>query len=184
MSPGDLEVELRAWRDPDAEVEPSHAEALAMAEALAYRDLGNLPDDLGRTLRLVLVLDRVEPGLMERERARFEPDFHDPPTWRREGSKPVNVVPLVSPAAAVSRPGDAWWDDPEMGAFEEEWRSTGSVAGLVIPDEWRGFVFKTIASLRASGREATVDAVVGSVARWLEPDDVERLHRALREANP
>lgn len=183
MSAADLEVELRAWRDRGAEVPPSDAVALGIQEALAFRDRGNLPDERGRTLRLILVVDRSEPGLIERERLRFEPDFHEAPTWRREGSRPVNVIPLPIPDASDKEPLEAWWEDPAMGALEAEWRSTGGVGGLAIPEEWRGFAFKTISSLRASGREVTVDSIADSVARWLAPGEVERLRAALREAN-
>ena len=183
MSASDLEIELRARREPHAKVPPSRAVALSTEDALARRDAGNLPDELGRTLRLVLVLERSEPGLVERERLRFEPDFHDAPTWRREGSKPVNVVPLVAPGARAARPPQAWWDDETMGRFESEWRASGTVAGIVIPGDWRGFVFKTIASLKDSGVDVTVDAIADSVARWLAPEEADRLRRALREAN-
>ena len=183
MSATDLEVELRAWREPGAAFPPSSSVALGTEEALSIRDDGNLPDEHGRTLRLVLIVDRSEPGLIERERLRFEPDFHEAPEWRREGSKPVNVVPLSPAGAGRREPLDAWWEDPAMGALEEEWRGSGAVAGLSIPEEWRGFVFKTISSLRAAGREVTVDSIADSVARWLAPEEVARLRTALRDAN-
>jgi hypothetical protein len=184
MSAADLETELRAWREPTAAVPPSDAEALPIPDALTRRNAGNFPDRSDRSLRLVLVLDRVEPGLVERERLRFEPDYHEAPTWRREGSRPVNVVPLRAPGVEAGAPPDAWWEDETMAALEEEWRTTGSVSGLVIPGEWRGFVFKTVASLRAAGREVTVGSIADSVARWLAPSEVELLRRALEDANP
>ena len=183
MSAADLEVELRAWREPDADVPPSEAIAMSVEDALARRNAGNLPDEQDRSLRLLLVIEKVEPGHIERERRRFEPDFHDAPVWRREGSKPVNVVPLLLPGVAERNAPERWSDDPTMGKLEEEWSASGAVSGLVIPEEWRGFVFKTIASLRDSGRDVTVDSIADSVARWLAPEEAERLRDALREAN-
>ena len=183
MSAADLEVELRAWREPDAHVPPSEAIAMSVEDALARRNAGNLPDERDRSLRLLLVIEKVEPGFIERERSRFEPDFHDAPDWRREGSKPVNVVPLRPPGVGQGNVPERWSDDPTMGELEEEWSASGAVSGLVIPEEWRGFVFKTIASLRDSGRDVTVDSIADSVARWLAPEEAERLRDALREAN-
>lgn len=183
MATGDLERELKAWREPDSEVPASDAVALTIEQALTIRAAGNLPDDEGRTLRLLLRVDRLEPGAVERERLRFEPDFHDAPSWRVAGSKPINVVPLVAPGSERPHAPDAWWDDPTMDEMERTWSRTGAVEGLLVPAEWRGFVFKTVASLRAAGRPVTVGSVVGSVSRWLGDPDVLELERALRDAN-
>lgn len=185
MSVTDLERELVRWRHPSRDLPPSNARRLSTSEALAYRDRGNLEDELGRTLRLVLRIDdQPDAGSLESKRRRYEPDFLDAPEWRRVGSHKINVIPLrardeVSPAVP-----DAWWEDPEMGALEEEWSAHGTAAGLVVPGEWRGFVFKTVAALRASGRPVTPDAVGDSVARWLSPEDAERVRASLRAANP
>lgn len=185
MSTRDLELELRRWRDPGADVPPSNALPLGNEEALAYRNAGNLPDELGRTLRLVLIVDNTgELRALDRKRLAYEPDVHEPPRWRREGSRPVNVVPLRRPGVPAAAPPEGWWSDSVMGEYERSWRATGEVEGLRVPGEWRGFVFKTVAALRAAGRPVTVDTVVGSVARWLRPPDLERLERALRAANP
>lgn len=183
MGTGDLERELKAWREPHRDVPASEAIALTIEQALSIRAAGNLPDEKGRTLRLLLRVDRLEPGAVERERLRFEPDFHDAPTWRVAGSKPINVVPLVAPGSERPEGLDAWWDDPTMDEMERGWSRTGAVEGLVVPAEWRGFVFKTVASLRTAGRPVTVDSVVGSVSRWLGDPDVRALERALRDAN-
>src|SRR5687767_15492660 len=95
MSSADLERELRRWREDDAETDESGAIHLRVTEALAYRDAGNIPDDQGRSLRLVLHgNDSAELSYLQQKRVEFEPDCHVAPTWRREGSKPVNVVPL------------------------------------------------------------------------------------------
>lgn len=179
MSTADLERELARWRDPEAGVPPSNAVALTIAEALAYRDAGNLPDEHGRTLRLVLIartLDEVKA--LGRKRALFEPDYHEAPEWRGEGSAPVNVVPLRAPG--VSGDPSPWWEDAHVGALEREWRATGRVAGLAVPAEYRGFVFKTVVSLREAGLPVTEDSVAGSIARWLPPEQAEEIRAALR----
>ena len=94
MSPHDLELELKRWRQPELDVPPSAAIPLPIDEALAYRNSGNLPDAHDRSLRLVLhVNDASELSYLQQKRLRYEPDFHDAPSWRREGSRPVNVVP-------------------------------------------------------------------------------------------
>ncbi|MDP9069613.1 MAG: hypothetical protein M3N53_14915 [Actinomycetota bacterium] len=182
MSVADLEIELRRRRDPDGDHRPSNAVALTTEEALAIRNAGNIPDELGRSLRLVLFVDGEELSL---KRLAFEPDFHQAPAWRREGSKPVNVVPLqVSTVEKAPRPGIAWWEQPDVQELEASWRETGAVQGLVVPAAYRSFVFKTVASLRSAGAEITVEAILDSVARWLAPHQVAELRAALREANP
>jgi hypothetical protein len=178
MSPGDLEIELKRWRDPSTHVPASNAERLATPAALAYRATGNLPDALGRSLRLVIhVPNDAGPGYVERQRARFEPDFHEAPTWKRAGSKPINVVPLREGRA--SEPRAAWWDDPDIAALEREWSATGSVAGMTVPADYRGFVYKTVLALRAAGKEVSPRSVSDSVSRWLSPTDAEALRAAL-----
>src|SRR5207247_1162866 len=92
MATRDLEIELARFRNPGAHLPESNARPLSVDEALAYRASGNLPDKQGRTLRLVLhVEDEAALAAIDAKRAVFEPDFHSAPTWRREGSKPVNV---------------------------------------------------------------------------------------------
>lgn len=179
MSTADLERELARWRDPASGVSPSNALPLSVEEALAYRDAGNVPDEHGRTLRLVLFAgDLEEVRALGRRRLQFEPDYHSAPTWRREGSAPVNVVPLRSPAAT----GDPspWWESDDVAALEAEWRATGRVAGLVVPAEYRGFVLKTVAGLRDAGLPVDVDSVAASLARWLSAEQVAEITAAMR----
>ncbi|HEX2051431.1 MAG TPA: hypothetical protein VHJ34_12505 [Actinomycetota bacterium] len=184
MSTGDLERELRRWREPDAAVPPSNARRLERAEALAYRDAGNLPDELGRTLRLVLVADDArDVAALDDKRRRYEPDYHRPPTWRRAGSAPVNVVPLRAPGVGGPAAGP-WWEQADVAELESEWRRTGAVAGVAVPREYRSFVLKTVAALRAAGEPVTPDSIADSIARWLAPDDAARIRAALRAADP
>ena len=150
---------------------------LTTAEALTYRNAGNLPDESGRTLRLVLNIEtEAELHNLEERRLAFEPDYLDPPTWRRDGSKPVNVVPLRR--ADIRGTEQPWWDDPAVGALEREWRRAGTANGLRVPGEFRSFVFKTIVALLAAGREVTVQGVLDGVARWLTPQQVDELREA------
>jgi hypothetical protein len=179
MSTSDLEIELARWRRPE-EVHPrSNARPLSVTEALRYRDAGNLPDELERTLRLVLIAeDAGELATLNDRRARYEPDFHHAPVWRREGSRPVNLVPLRRPGVE-GRPRP-WWDDPEVAALEEEWRRTGRMAGLRVPGEYRAFVLKTVLALRAARMPVTAEAVADSIARWVPAHEAERIEAALR----
>ena len=180
MSTEDLERELARHRDPRRDLPPSNAERLEVHEALRYRDAGNLPDDHGRTLRLVLhVSGAKDVGALSVKRLEFEPDFHDAPTWRREGSKPVNIVPLRVSAHDEPLEERAWWDEPEMAALEEEWSRSGTAAGITVPAEYRSFVFKTIVSLRAAGREVTPGSIRDSIARWLSPEEADEVGRSL-----
>jgi hypothetical protein len=173
---------LRWWRNSPSEECPVAAKQLTVEDALAYRDAGNIPDEHDRSLRLLLFArDRDELLTLSSKRAFFEPDFHDAPTWRREGSRPVNVVPLRTDVEAVN--ARAWWDDPELSAMESEWAVSGAIEGLRIPEAYRGFVYKTILSLRAGGRAVTVESVADSVARWLAPEDVAEIRSALQRAN-
>lgn len=181
MSPADLERELKRWRSPDVQVEPSAAQHLSVEEALAYRDAGNLPDELGRTLRLVLhVKDATELSYLQQKRLAFEPDFHAAPAWRREGSKPVNVVPLRA-ADVTGSARVAWWDDPDVAELERTWSATGMVDGMPVPAAYRSFVYKTVLSLRAARREVTADSVADSIARWLSPKETEQIRAALKQ---
>ena len=176
MSVPDVELELARHRDPSRSVPASGALALTIEEALAYRSAGNLPDSHGRSLRLVLFVDD-EP--LSDKRLRYEPDFHEAPTWKKEGSKPVNVVPL----GGAPRPSESrevpWWEQPDVAPLEAEWQRTGCVDGLAIPADFRSFVFKTIVSLRAAGKEVSARAVLDSVSRWLSPQLVSQLERAM-----
>jgi len=183
MTTAELESELARWRNPREPRAPSGARKLSIDEALAYRNAGNLPDRAGRTLRLVLFNDRPgTPGALEDRRRFYEPDFLEAPSWRRPGSLPVNVVPLLRGDKAS--PVERWEDDPDVAALEQELRATGRVGGLVVPPETRGFVFKTILALRRAGAEVTVDSVCNSVARWVSEADVAVIRTKLCQANP
>lgn len=182
MSTSTLEQLLSRLRARSSDVLPPGALHLTLEEALAYRDAGNLPDQEGRTLRLLLhARDREEVRRLSEKRLHFEPDYHEAPRWRREGSKPVTVVPLrgdVAPAKDA-----AWWEEPDLASMEAEWTASGAVDGLRIPEEYRGFVYKTILSLRAAGRDVTVQTVVDSVSRWLLPAETAEIRSALERAN-
>jgi hypothetical protein len=181
MSTADLEIELARWRHPDEVHPPSNARPLSVAEALEYREAGNLPDELGRTLRLVLIAQNDEElAHLHDRRARYEPDFHQAPAWRRAGSRPVNLVPLRG-SGVEGRPR-AWWDDPQVAALEEEWRRTGRMAGLRVPGEYRAFVLKTVLALRSAGLPVTAQTVADSIARWVPALEAERIRAALRAA--
>jgi hypothetical protein len=179
MSTSELERELARWRG--ANLPASAAIRLSIEEALEYRNSGNFPDAHGRTLRLVIHVDRAEPGRVERKRLLFEPDFHEAPRWRREGSTPVNIVPLRTSESTAALTG--WWDDPAIAALEREWVQHGTAAGLAVPGAYRGFVFKTVLALRAAGRPVTADTVADSIARWLPAREADEIRRALAEAN-
>lgn len=182
MTVAELEQELERFRaGPDA-APPSGAPRLSVAEALAYRNAGNLPDEHGRTLRLVLRIDSEDDlHALDDKRRRYEPDYLDPPLWRRPGSAPVNVVPLRS--AAVAGRARPWWQDPEVAALEERWQADGTVDGIAVPAGYRSFVYKTVLQLRRAGREVTVDAVAGAIARWTSEADARLIRSALEEAN-
>lgn len=181
MSTSDLETELARRRDPSADLPPSNALPLSIEDALAYRNAGNLPDELGRTLRLVLVARTIEEVReLGRKRAEFEPDYHAAPTWRRLGSAPVNVVPLRSPGIV----GDAgpWWESSDVAELEAEWRATGTIAGLSVPAEYRGFVLKTVVSLRDAGIAVTAESIAASLERWLSREQAREISDAIRRA--
>lgn len=178
MSVRDLEIELARHRDPTRRGEVSNARRLTTDEALAYRSAGNLPDELDRTLRLVLIVD-AEP--LSEKRLRFEPDFHAAPLWKRDGSRAVNVVPLTSTDRTPPKVETPWWEQPDVAPLEAEWQRTGEVGGVAIPAELRSFVLKTIASLRSAGVEVTRRSIVDSVSRWLSPVQVGELREAFED---
>lgn len=178
MSTPELEKALAVWRRGERSEE--FGVPLSIDEALARRDRGNVPDANDRSLRLVLF---VEDEPLERKRLRWEPDFHDAPEWRREDSRPVNVVPLRT---ADSPAGDTrpWWETPRMEALEEEWRREGSILGIEVAAEYRSFVFKTVIALQEAGLGVTPDAIGDSIARWLQPGDARKIRASLKEKGP
>lgn len=179
MNTSELERELARWRGEHAA--PSDAVRLSIEDALAYRDAGNIPDERGRTLRLVLhVSNRSELTYLQKKRLLYEPDFHDAPNWRRAGSKPVNVVPLRTGEIGEADER-AWWDDPDLAALEDEWRRRGTVEGLRVPAAYRSFVYKTVLALRVAGKPVTTETVTGSIARWLGEDEVERIRKSFEQ---
>ncbi|MGH2776681.1 MAG: hypothetical protein ACRDJT_14795 [Actinomycetota bacterium] len=60
MSTADLEREPTRWRAPETNVKSSNALRLTVEQALEVRDAGNLPDELDRTLRLILRIDDTQ----------------------------------------------------------------------------------------------------------------------------
>ena len=181
MSVADLEKELARWRG--TKTGPSNAKRLSIADALAFRNAGNRPDEKGRTLRLVLeIKDSSDLLSLDAKRLEFEPDYHDAPTWRGEGSVPVNVVPLRPPEVGGAATSN-WWDQPEIARLEKEWAAHGTVEGLNVPAEYRSFVYKTVLALKAGGRQITLQALLDSLARWMSPEDLDSLGSALRRAN-
>jgi hypothetical protein len=182
MNTPDLERELIRRRSGERKAGPQSALRLTVDEALAYRDAGNLPDEHGRTLRLILLArDRTEVRELPAKRLLFEPDYLDEPTWRREGSKPVNVVPVGTVMPVNSQ--EPWWEEPDLAALESQWLSTGAVDGVRVPEDYRGFVYKTILALRNAGREVTIDSIVDSLARWLGPRETTEIRSALEQEN-
>lgn len=182
MSTVDLEIELARWRG-DVSRPPSNAQPLSTDEAIAFRNRGNVPDELDRSLRLVLRIDSDEDlRSLDAKRLAFEPDFYAAPRWRRPGSKPVNVVPLRA-ADVEAPPPRPWWEDPVMAEMEKEWETTGTVGGVRVPGQYRSFVYKTIALLRRTGTEVTVASISDSIERWLTPDQASRLRSLLEDAN-
>jgi hypothetical protein len=183
MSTDDLERELERWRSGARDLPPSNAQPLKVEEAIAYRNSGNLPDERGRTLRLVLRIRSADDlAALEHKRLRYEPDFLAAPEWRKPESAPVNVVPLRD--RSVKGPAEgAWWERPELAGLEDEWAERGTVAGLKVPAPYRGFVYKTVLSLQASGRPVTAAAVADSIARWVPDEEAKRIRVSLEEAN-
>jgi hypothetical protein len=183
MSTADLEAELARWRLKDEELPASNARRLTVEDALSYRNAGNLPDEHDRTLRLVLRIDRADDlPAIDSKRRLYEPDYHERPSWRTVGSVPVNVVPLRDPGVR-GRTELSWWEQPELKELEDEWTDRGTVAGVGVPEAYRGFVFKTVLALRAAGREVTAESLADSIARWVGPREAEEIRAALREAN-
>ena len=179
MSTPELEQELARFRDPQSARPSSGAIPLSIEEALAFKRGGNTPDAHGRWLRLVLhVADAAALDDLNARRLIFEPDLHEAPDWRRPGSKPVNVVPLRT-STVEPRAQSAWWEKPELRELEEEWRATGTVAGIPVPREYRSFVLKTVLALQAAGEPVTAEKVADSIQRWLPPDDAAHVRAAL-----
>jgi hypothetical protein len=169
-------------RARSVDVLPSDALRLTVEEALAYRDAGNVPDERGRSLRLLLqARDRDEVRNLSTKRMHFEPDYHSAPAWRRAGSKPVTIVPLRDEMEPFS--GGAWWEEPDLAAMETEWQKHGAIDGLQIPADLRGLLYKTILSLRAARRDVTAQTVADSLARWLLPEEAAEIRSALERAN-
>ena len=180
MSTGELERALRAWREGDAGL-ADEGFALSIGEALAIRNAGNVPDEQGRSLRLVIVVeDGSDLELLSSTRLIYEPDFHSAPSWRRQGSRPVNVVPLHRSKGPV-QPGRPWWQDPEMKELEQEWQKTGAISGVRVPASYRGFVYKTVVALREAGAEISAAAIADSISRWVPPAEAGRIRAALED---
>lgn len=180
MSTVELERALRAWREGDAGL-ATEGLALSIEEALEIRNAGNVPDEQGRSLRLVLVVeDSSDLERLSSTRLIYEPDFHSAPSWRRPGSRPVNVVPLRRPQVPA-QPAKPWWQDPSMRDLEEEWQRTGAVSGVRVPASYRGFVYKTVVALKNAGAEITAAAIADSISRWVPPAEAERIRAALED---
>ena len=180
MSTTGLERELAQFRHPQGEHRSSGVVPLSIEEALAFKHAGNMPDADGRWLRLVLhVGDTTALEDLNERRLLFEPDLHEPSDWRQPGSKPVNVVPLRSSPVGPPVAPKPWWEEPGIRELEEEWREKGTVAGLPVPEEYRGFVFKTVLALQAAGDPVTAERVADSIQRWLSPADAARIRAAL-----
>lgn len=178
MNTREVEQLVAAWRSSGAQADLGVP--LSIEEALTVRNGGNLPDDNERSLRLILFVDD-EP--IEQKRLRFEPDFHRAPEWRREGSRPVNVVPLRAGAGRAG--GDSpWWELPRVKELEAEWRTTGTVAGIEVPADYRSFVFKTVIALQDAREPVTPDTIGDSIARWLSPEDARRIRESLKTKGP
>lgn len=184
MNTAELERALARLRGGDDPVVPPTAVRLSIDAALAYRDAGNLPDDEGRTLRLVLrIRNASDLESIHDRRLRFEPDHHEAPEWRRRGSVPVNVIPLRPSQFVRPDPPGPWWRRPELARLEQQWQTSGAIDGLRIPAELRGFVYKTILALRAAGIPVTVGSVSDSIQRWTPVSDAERIRQGLEDAN-
>ena len=178
MSTRELERALHSWRSGNRAEE--FGLPLSVEDAIAHRDAGNIPDAEDRSLRLVMFVDG-EP--LEQKRLRFEPDFHSAPQWRRDGSRPVNVVPLRT-EDSPSGDGAAWWDSPRVRDLEEEWRASGTVAGIVVPGDYRSFVFKTVIALQDAGEAVTPQSIGDSIARWVSREDAELIRESMKEKGP
>ena len=180
MSTAELERALRAWHALDVGV-VAEGRTLSIEEALDIRNAGNVPDEQGRSLRLVLVVeDSSELERLSSTRLIYEPDFHSALSWRRPGSRPVNVVPLRRPQVPAQS-AKPWWQDPGMRDLEEEWQRTGAVSGVRVPASYRGFVYRTVVALKNAGVEITAAAIADSIFRWVPPAGAERIRAALED---
>ena len=183
MSTADLELELARWRSPKTDVGTPNTRRLTTEQALEFRNAGNLPDEFDRTMRLVLrINDTQDLARLAERRLEFEPDYQDAPTWRREGSRPINVVPLRRSGVAPVSTGP-WWEDAELAELEREFGERSTAAGVRVPGEYRGFIFKTILALRSQGRQITPETIADSIARWLPKETAARIARELNELN-
>ena len=74
----------------------SNTRRVTIEGALEFRNAGNLPDEVDRTLGWCFVsrTHRISNGSHER-RLEFGPDYQDAPTWRREGSRRQRGVRFV-----------------------------------------------------------------------------------------
>ena len=178
MSTPELERALMEWRAGGTEVE---GVALTNTQALAFRNAGNVPDEHDRSLRLVLIVESASDlEHISTKRLAYEPDYHAAPTWRRPGSRPVNVVPLRRRPGGATSTGP-WWQDENMKQLEEQWQRTGTVEGVRVPADYRGFVYKTVVALREAGVEITAAAIADSIARWVPEAQAERIRSALED---
>jgi hypothetical protein len=178
MSTAELERALKQWREGGTEVEGIR---LTIAEALAVRHAGNVPDEHDRSLRLVLIVEEASDlQQISNKRLVYEPDYHSAPTWRRPGSRPVNVVPLRRHQGSAKATGP-WWQDDDMKELEEQWQRTGTVEGVRVPADYRSFVYKTVVALRAAGIEITPTTIADSISRWVPEAHAERIRAALED---
>ena len=68
-----------------------------------------------------------------------------------------------------------------MKRLEEQWQRTGTVEGVRVPADFRGFVYKTVVALREAGVEITAAAIADSIARWVPEAQAERIRAALED---
>ena len=93
MNVPELERALRWMRETESEGESFAGIRLSIDQALEFRNAGNVPDENGRSLRLVLHVD-AEPEGLARKRPSSSPTITRPPHGGERDPKPVNVVPL------------------------------------------------------------------------------------------
>ena len=132
-------------------------------------------------MRLVLQIDDEGVEAVAIKRLLFEPDYHAAPDWKREGSKPINLVPLRGKRSESAAPS-AWWEDPHIASLEEEWQEQGTVRGVKVPGDYRSFVHKTVLALEAAGKHVDATSIADSISRWVSAEDAERIRKALKDA--